>query len=73
MTAPALISRIVCFPPCLFLRVSLIYVVVFTYTPEGGAAAEQAATARLSILHLSLAAFQLVPLLQNKSKAQNNW
>lgn len=48
----------------------MIYVVVFAFSPQGGTAAEQAGTARLSILHLSQSAFQLVPQTTQKNPSR---
>lgn len=66
---PAVISRIVwrMFSSLPVFTCLVIYVVVFTFSPQGGTATEQAGTARLSILHLSQAAFQLVPQTTQKN------
>lgn len=51
----------------------MIYVVVFTFSPQGQTATEQAGTARLSILLLSQQPFQLVPqTTQNKLYREND-
>ena len=51
----------------------MIYVVVFTFSPKGGTAYEQAGTARLSILLLSQPAFQLVPQITENTRTEKNY